>query len=557
MKKLLLLILFAVSFSPNYAQVENVRLSHQVYSFVKEMKVKGIIDDIHDDNPALSRYEVKRFLDKIEQNKSELSATETKLLQKYKDEFFEEEFDSEKHWQLFHDGLFILPFDKVKYMYTYRDENLNMFVELSSHFQLGKQFEEISERAFMIDGGLRLRGTVFDNLGYYFSFEKGGISGNKNAASLIKPELNSNFKFVEDQESVGNYDFTNGYLKYQTAPTEDMLISVQLGREQVKYGYGYGSKLILSGDNPNMDFVKFNFSYGIFSFTSMHASTVGEFSFNRSENFTKYFALNKFKFKIHDLFEFGLGESVIYADRGLDFGYFNPFIFYTFVEHSLQDRDNNTFFVDFQSDFVTNLEFQATVFFDESILTSFGDESIGDFDSYKNKTAYQLGVFWYSPFSISDLSLVAEYTRIRPYVYSHVYSHNTYSAFGQNLGHRIGPNSDEVMLKLNYNINDWIRTELEFRRVRSGENVIDENGNLALNVGGNLFQEKRENVDEDFIKFLAGERIDNSIFSVLLKIEPIRDLIFDIVYVNDKAENITNGISENTSYGYIKMNIEF
>jgi len=153
-------------FSIVNAQVENVRLSHPIYDFIKEMKVKGVIDNIHDDNPGLSRYEVKRYLNEIEKSKNALSSTETKLLQKYKDEFFEEKFDSEKHWQLFNDGLFTLPFDKVKYMYTYRDENLNLFVELSSHFQYGKQFEEVSENAFMIDGGLRLRGTLFDKLGY-------------------------------------------------------------------------------------------------------------------------------------------------------------------------------------------------------------------------------------------------------------------------------------------------------------------------------------------------------------------------------------------------------
>ncbi len=557
MKNRSLLILLLLLITTLYSQVENVRLSHPVYSFIKEMKVKGIINNIHDDNPNLSRFEVQKYLNEIEENKNQLSSTETDLLQKYKDEFFEERFDSDKHWQLFHDGLGSLSQDKVKYVYTYRDESVNLFVEASGHFQYGKQLEEVSAKAFLFDGGLRLRGTLLDDLGYYFTFIKGGISGNKQAASLLKPELNSNFKFVEDQESVGNFDFTDGYLKYQTTPVEDMLISVQLGREQTKYGYGYGSKLILSGDNPNMDFIRFNFSYGIFSFSSIHASTVGEFNVDRSKNFTKYFVLNKFKFKLPDLFEFGVGESIIYSGRGLDFGYFNPFIFYTFVEHSLQDRDNNTFFIDFQSDFIKNLEFQGTLFFDESILTSFGDESIGDFDSFKNKTAYQLGAFWYSPFSIDDLSLLAEYTFVRPYVYTHKYFQNTYTAFDQNLGHRIGPNSDELLFKLNYNVNDWIRTEFEYRKVRSGENILDENGELVFNAGGDVFQPRRTEFDDKYVQFLAGERIDNNIFSVLVTIEPIRDLIFDIVYVSNKTENITNGVSENTSYGYIKMNIEF
>lgn len=57
-----------------------------------------------------------------------------------------------------------------------------------------------------------------------------------------------------------------------------MDLSFQIGREQLKYGLGYSKRLSLSGDAPNMNFLKFNFKYGIINYSSIFASTVGEFS---------------------------------------------------------------------------------------------------------------------------------------------------------------------------------------------------------------------------------------------------------------------------------------
>ncbi|MDZ7764289.1 MAG: hypothetical protein U5K00_07650 [Melioribacteraceae bacterium] len=53
-----------------------------------------------------------------------------------------------------------------------------------------------------------------------------------------------------------------------------------------------------------MDFIKFNFKYGILNFTSIHASTVGDFSTEHEERYTKYFAMNRFKFTFEELCRF-------------------------------------------------------------------------------------------------------------------------------------------------------------------------------------------------------------------------------------------------------------
>jgi len=331
-----------------------------------------------------------------------------------------------------------------------------------------------------------------------------------------------------------------------------MDLSVQLGREQLKYGVGYSDRLALSGNNPNMDFIKFKLKYGIVNYSSITAATVGEFEQVRDERYTKYFAANRLKLSFPDLFDFGIGESVIYSSRGIDLAYLNPLIFYKFVEMSLQDRDNATLFFDIQTHFLKNLELQGTFFLDENILFN-----LTELDQSINKTAYQIGAYVYEPLNIENLSLILEYTRIRPYVYTHFDPKNTYTASGIILGQEIGPNADQIYTKLSYNFSEWVTINLEYQRIRKGHNIVDANGNLIRNVGGNVYQVHREGIDSDEAKFLDGERVNTDYVLANLRVEPIRDFIFDLNYVYRLDTNITKGTKSDFSYAFIRMNIEY
>lgn len=557
MRKVLFLFVMFLFLSNNIlSQVENVPLHHPVYDFLKEMKVKQIIPSVGDDNPNLSRFEVRNMLLIIREKSAELSSTENKLVERYFLEFIEDELNAVIKTEDENGGKFLYNYENTfsgepKYLYKYKKDGINLYAEIFGHLTLGQEVNNLERSAFLFDGGLRFRGTLFNHLGYFTDVIKGAATGSREFSAIVDPKILTSFKYVEDLEEYPNYEFMNGYLKYYAEPIEDMHISVQLGREKITYGYGYGSKLVLSGDNPNMDFIKMNFNYGILSFSSIHASTVGNFNEDRDLNYTKYFAANKVKLSFDGLFDIGAGETIVYSGRDLDLGYVNPFIFYKFVEMSIQDRDNGTFFFDFQSDFVKNLELQATFFLDENILFN-----MGELHRYINKTAYQVGAFWYEAFTIPDLSMVLEYTRIRPYVYTHTNYKNNYSSFGQNLGHRIGPNADEIFAKLSYNVNEWIRFNFEYQKIRSGKNIVDAEGNVIYNVGGDMFVPWRAEIDSDDATFLDGERINNDILTFDLRLEPVRDIYFDIIYKLNFENNLTYNTQLDSGYGFIRMTVE-
>jgi len=559
MKKIFLIAAgIFLSYCIIYSQQENVPVDHDVYIFLKEMKVKKILDNIHDDNPIMSRAEVRNHLEEVQAKYDLLSATEKKLLKKFQDEFYDNLADSTNtmqflgHSEKYSKDIIDVFSNKIKFIYAYREEKANLYLEMLGRAVHGQIFKSEINNSELFDIGFRLRGTLFDRLGYNLVVQKGGVAGSANYATTFDPRLRYNFKFYENIENISNYDFTEGYLRYFTEPIDKMKLSFQIGREKIKLGYGYDSKLVISGDHPYLDFIKMDFNYGIISFSSLHATTVGEFHEDRSLNYTKFYAYNKLKFTFKNLFQAGIGEAIIYTGRGIDLAYLNPFAFYKFEEMSLQDRDNGVLFLDFQSDFLKNIELQATFFLDENILSH-----LQDLELYSNKTAYQIGVFWYSPFSINDLSFIAEYTKIRPYVYSHTNIKNSYTAHSELLGHRIGPNADEIYSKVSYNFSEKLRGNFEYRHIRSGENIYDALGNLVFNAGGDALQPFRQGIDPEHIKFLDGERINKDIFTLSFRYEPFREIFFDLNYSYLIEKNIPKERSSFSSYAYLKMTLEF
>jgi len=555
-RRSLLLVLFGFTITI-FSQVENVPLKRPVYIFLKQMKVKNIIPYINEDVPNLSRFQVKEYLEIVESKYDKLSDTEKDLFNRYKIDFYEI-LDTANTTYFFSpdedlgESLEGLVTNKIKHFYAYADKDANVFVNMLGDYYYGQQFEPVTNNAHLFDIGFRIRGTVFEHLGYNLMVLKGGVAGNRPVAELIEPKLNQNFKWVENTENIGNYDFTEAYLKYYTQPAEEMGLSFQVGREFKTIGYGYGNKLMLSGLGPSLDFLQFDFDYGIVHFTSIHGSTVGDFSFDPANRYTKFWAFNRLKFSLQDLFEIGIGESVIYSDRGIDISYLTPVGFYKFIEMSLQDRDNANLYFDIQTNFIKNLELQATFLLDENILSN-----LQDLDNYRNKTAYQLGLFWYEAFTLNDLTLVAEYTKIRPYVYTHNNPKNTYTGWGVNLGHPIGPNADELFSRLSYDVNDWIRVSFDYRYIRRGENVYDTSGTLIKNVGGDIDISHGPVPENETAIFLDGIRINNNIFTAAVRVEPFRDFIFHLTYQYDYEENLTLGTNSNLSYGVIRFQLGY
>jgi hypothetical protein len=544
-----------------YAQIEMIPLeanfhATNIYDFLKEMRVKQVLRDIHDDNPNLSRAEVIQFLNEIESRWNDLSETEKKLTKRFQRTFQTPEADSEDYSFFFGSNesaprhfrdIFS---DKEKQTYFYRDGGDNLFVELYGGLDYTQDFSQRGRNIFIADGGFRFRGTLFDNFGYSLSFVKGALAGKRETALLTRPEFAYNFKYIENIDGTPSIDFTEGYIRFAKTFQNQSELYVQLGREKLRYGLGYGSKLVLSGAHPDLDFVKFGFNYGWFSFSSIHAATVGDFKPTREARLTKYISTHRVRLLIPKILAIGIGENVVYHGRGVDLAYLNPLQFYKFAEHSLQDRDNAAMFFDIQTHFLKNIELQASLYLDENL-------DFSNLDLERNKFAYQLGFFWYEFLSVKNLAFVAEYTRVRPYTYSHFDEENTYTAWNALLGHRIGANADEFYFRLTYNATEWLRPSLELQKIREGNNLLDVNGNLIRNVGGDIFLPYELTEINPIAPFLDGNRLNTWRVTATARIEFVRNALIELRYGYRKTSFLAEGGATSDNFGSIRFLLEY
>ena len=130
-------------------------------------------------------------------------------------------------------------------------------------------------------------------------------------------------------------------------------------------------------------------------------------------NADKYFAAHRVSFSIGGAVDLGAQEMVIYSNRSPDLAYLNPLAFIESFQRSRGERDNVFWAVDAQLHIIPNVELHGTMLYD--------DLNVPDLfsDLWSDRYAWQAGLTYVDPFTVSDVSLAVEYTRVEPYVFSH------------------------------------------------------------------------------------------------------------------------------------------
>jgi hypothetical protein len=165
---------------------------------------------------------------------------------------------------------------------------------------------------------------------------------------------------------------------------------------------------------------------------------------------TKYMANHYLSYNVTKRLNIGLFESVIWQndnDRGFDFNYINPIIFYRAIEFSTGSRGGNALIgLTMKYKFTDRINAYGQLIIDEF---STSDVS-GSNGSYKNKTGYQLGVKYYDAFGLKNLTVQLEYNRVRPFTYSHNTVVLNYGHNNQSMAHTLGANFSEFITIARY-----------------------------------------------------------------------------------------------------------
>lgn len=244
-----------------------------------------------------------------------------------------------------------------------------------------------------------------------------------------------------------DYPIATGHISY--SPSQHF--NFQLGHGKNFYGDGYRSLLLSDNASPypyfkiNTTFWKLQYTNTWMSLRDIRTEVQDGGSFR-----TKYFANHYLSYNVTKRLNIGLFESVVWEndnDRGFDFNYINPVIFYRAIEFSTGPRGGNALIgLSSKYKFTDRINTYGQLIIDEfSSGDIFGGEG-----SYKNKIGYQLGAKYYDAFGVNGLYLQAEYNRVRPYTYSHNSIILNYGHNNQSMAHTLGSNFSEFITIARY-----------------------------------------------------------------------------------------------------------
>jgi hypothetical protein len=533
------------------SQGENVPVSNSVYNFLKRMELKGIIERYHDAILPLSRREVSGYLKTIDTKKDDITSIDRDLLEDYLIEF---EYDISKTTTnaaslLGNDEFSLgssfrsLLSEKEKYLYSYTDTNVSFFVDGLLTWDGRRSTGDAmgGANATFLQFGGRIRGTIYDKLGYYIQGTNAQFWGSRD---VLRRDKQISQAYTLGILNARNFDFVEGYVRYDAN-----IVSLQVGRERVLWGNGYGDKMILSDNVRVFDFIRADAQYKWLKYTFMHAWLLGKrselmFTLTSDPSATfvepivsdKYFAAHRLEFSFPSLFDLGFQEMAIYSNRAPDLAYLNPATLIESAQRSREERDNIFWAFDIQTHFLKNVEFQATMLFDDINFAKWGT------NSWENRYAYQLGLMAVDPWNVSNTSLAVEYTRVEPYTFSHGRSRdNDYGSLSRILSHHIGPNADSWFFRLDHSFSHKLLSSLRFEVVHKGENVYDASGKLIKNVGGDFLQPHRDtdSLEKDF---RGGNYVRTLLGQAFVTYEIVNEVFFDLRYQFQQKWNSGLGI---------------
>ena len=542
------------------AQVELVPSSNKVYDFLDRMSVNGIIENYSSSMVPISRREIARYLKEIKSKSRKISRTDKKFLDDYYVEFEYDIKQTLKNSSSFFSNLKfsdIFRDKKQKYLYAKTDSSSSVFWDAIAELDYsGADGDSLGKPHILLGKlGTRIRGTLFGSVGYYLRLSNGGrLSGDQKDAlfaSEFNPILASTRKFVS--EGSKTFDSFEGYVRY--APKDDWL-GLTVGREKLRYGTGFIDKMIISDQNTApFDFIKFDLSYKKIKYTFLHSSIVGnDSSGNQLES--KYMVFHRVEIgpMFKGFMRLGFSEMLIYSNVPINIAFLNPLSFLTSADLNTElpgKNSNNTLLaIDAQFYPVKNLSLQGTWLIDDLNFETLGKS---DKTGNDNKFGFQAGINWQDAFTLKNLNLVYEYTRIDPFVYSHRDINNSYTNWNLPIGAALNPNSDEHAVKLSYDVNSRLNLSVTFKHQRSGMNITDSTGKIVTNVGSNILHGENDFLIKN--EFLNGLRVDRNIIIAEITWQPIRQYFFTVKYQSRAFDYIDDNrsLSDNIFWGTFRV----
>jgi len=373
----------------------------------------------------------------------------------------------------------------------------NFYQSVSNKYQLGYKNEDFSFKLFpVVTGqlhssdsiqyfkrsiGINLYGAISKRWGYQLSFqditEKGALLDTSKQSIEAAMETGYVKNSLFNNKSI-NYTEIRAHLSYAF---KKGMISV--GQDYLTWGYGQGGRLVLSDKAPTYPYLRLDLQLTSWlRFNYSHAWLKSDIP-DSSKSYTipnsvnggirevmvqKFLAQHSLDIRLMKGLNFMLGESMLYTDR-LNLGYFIPVMFFKAFDNysgnnSITRGANGQFFFQMSSrNQLPNTHLYTTLFIDEIKISK-----VFNSKERRNQLGYTMGAN-ITDLGLPYLTLGAEYTRIRPFVYRNFLPAQNYTTASFAMGDWMGANTDRLLLFANYTPRPRLKLQLKYQHIRKGD----------------------------------------------------------------------------------------
>ena len=308
-------------------------------------------------------------------------------------------------------------------------------------------------------------------------------------------------KLLENQQRPADFEYTRptaprlGFVKPRGDDTvydyleatgvlglSTRFVEVRLGRDRANWGFGEGS-LEHSDYAAPQDHLELRARFWRVRYTNRYSRRIRPLERNpgAEQLYPRSFtALHQLAFDLPGNLQAELFEMVVFADdstggerSGFEFAYLNPLVFYRAVEGDIGLFDNALLGTGLAWTAAPGYRVYGQLLLDELKVSELSN------DWWGNKWGVLGGVYLADPGwgdnRIPGLAIRAEYTRQRPYLYSHRSESSAYVHYNDTLGHPAGPNSVDLSTWVTYTPVPRLELGLHASRTVRGRNTETEN----------------------------------------------------------------------------------
>ncbi len=325
--------------------------------------------------------------------------------------------------------------------------------------------------------------------------------------------------------------------------------SLQAGRDYMRWGSGYQGSLILTDNSPAFDMFKYSGTIDLNDSGESMAKInfIKFFSLlDTLDEQNRYFSGQRLEYKPIPALTLGLTETaIISCDSSLLFLNPLPFVPPYYITRWIADQINQP------SEINSNVGVDVELNFHPGIKL-YGEWMADDFifhpdvNPYPNRTGFLAGAYFADPLGSGNSDFRIEYTHINNYVYFPRHSWQDYLYQGEYIGHSLGPDADQLYLKLTHHLSDRLNFSLSYNQERHGE------GQIGIPLPSDPVI-ANENI------FLSGIIEKQQAYQAELSynISPQWEYSLCVIWENIKNKDNNIGVDEKNTYLQLELNYQF